>query len=69
MRKDGQDIKPSCYGLLLEKKVLTMRIGYSPLLREYVHYLRAKLAFHQQHPEFNGKLEASCHVQMTYKSL
>ncbi|PHH82641.1 hypothetical protein CDD82_5277 [Ophiocordyceps australis] len=31
--------------------------GYGPLIREYVYYLLAKLAFHQQHPEFNGTFE------------
>ena len=29
-------------------------IGYGPLLRDYVYFLLAKLAFHRQHPEFNG---------------
>ena len=29
-------------------------IGYGPLIREYVYFLLAKLAFHKQHPEFNG---------------
>ena len=28
--------------------------GYSPLISEYIYYLLAKLAFHRQHPEFNG---------------
>lgn len=28
--------------------------GYGPLLRDYVYFLLAKLAFHRQHPEFNG---------------
>ncbi|TDZ31432.1 Endocytosis protein end4 [Colletotrichum spinosum] len=31
--------------------------GYGTLIREYVFYLLAKLAFHQQHPEFNGTFE------------
>ena len=30
--------------------------GYGPLLRDYVHFLTAKLSFHRQHPEFNGEL-------------
>ena len=34
---------------------LTGAIGYGPLLREYVYFLLAKLAFHKQHPEFNGR--------------
>lgn len=29
--------------------------GYGPLIREYVFFLLAKLAFHRQHPEFNGR--------------
>ena len=29
-------------------------VGYGPLLRDYVYFLLAKLAFHRQHPEFNG---------------
>ena len=28
--------------------------GYAPLISEYIYYLMAKLAFHRQHPEFNG---------------
>lgn len=28
--------------------------GYGRLISEYVYYLQAKLAFHRQHPEFNG---------------
>lgn len=28
--------------------------GYGRLITEYVYYLQAKLAFHRQHPEFNG---------------
>jgi hypothetical protein len=31
--------------------------GYSPLISEYIYYLLAKLAFHRQHPEFNGTFE------------
>lgn len=34
---------------------LTPRSGYGPLIREYVYFLLAKLAFHRHHPEFNGK--------------
>lgn len=29
--------------------------GYAPLISEYIYYLMAKLAFHRQHPEFNGR--------------
>ena len=35
-------------------KLLTSVTGYGPLLRDYVYFLLAKLAFHRQHPEFNG---------------
>ena len=30
--------------------------GYGQLIQEYIYYLLAKLAFHRQHPEFNGNL-------------
>ncbi|EEP75610.1 SLA2 protein [Uncinocarpus reesii 1704] len=33
--------------------------GYGPLIREYVFYLESKLAFHRQHPEFNGECPVS----------
>jgi hypothetical protein len=33
--------------------------GYAPLISEYIYYLMAKLAFHRQHPEFNGTLSCS----------
>ena len=29
--------------------------GYGPLISEYIYFLLAKLAFHRQHPEFNGR--------------
>lgn len=29
--------------------------GYQPLISEYIYFLLAKLAFHRQHPEFNGR--------------
>lgn len=32
--------------------------GYGPLIREYVFFLLAKLAFHRQHPEFNGEFKS-----------
>lgn len=38
-------------GLLM---VAHMYIGYGALIREYVYFLQAKLAFHKHHPEFNG---------------
>ena len=37
--------------------------GYGPLIREYVFFLLAKLAFHRQHPEFNGRrFTDQCHL-------
>ncbi|KAK3944014.1 endocytosis protein end4 [Diplogelasinospora grovesii] len=38
--------------------------GYGPLIREYVYYLLAKLAFHQQHPEFNGTFEYEEYISL-----
>ena len=38
----------------LKGRILTVETGYGPLLRDYVYFLLAKLAFHRQHPEFNG---------------
>ena len=38
----------------LKVAILTVEAGYGPLLRDYVYFLLAKLAFHRQHPEFNG---------------
>lgn len=35
--------------------------GYGRLISEYVYYLRAKLSFHRQHPEFNGERIAHDH--------
>ena len=34
---------------------LCVSLGYGPLIREYVFFLESKLAFHRNHPEFNGK--------------
>ena len=45
-------------------RFLILHLGYGPLLREYVYFLLAKLAFHRQHPEFNGKLWGK-HGEMT----
>lgn len=44
-------------------RVLTVETGYGPLLREYVYFLLAKLAFHRQHPEFNGKARIKIHFK------
>ncbi|MCJ1255865.1 sla2 Src-like adaptor 2 [Lignoscripta atroalba] len=38
--------------------------GYGPLLREYVYFLLAKLAFHKQHPEFNGLFEYEEYISL-----
>ncbi|KAL8747341.1 MAG: hypothetical protein Q9190_000769 [Brigantiaea leucoxantha] len=38
--------------------------GYGPLLREYVYFLMAKLAFHRQHPEFNGLFEYEEYISL-----
>ncbi|KAL9123253.1 MAG: hypothetical protein Q9187_000198 [Circinaria calcarea] len=40
--------------------------GYGPLLREYVYFLLAKLAFHRQHPEFNGLFEYEEYISLKY---
>jgi hypothetical protein len=37
---------------------LTLK-GYGKIIEEYIFFLRAKLAFHRQHPEFNGTSIAS----------
>ena len=34
--------------------------GYGPIIREYIHLIEAKLAFHRNHTDFNGEL-ASLH--------
>lgn len=33
--------------------------GYAKLISEYTYFLSAKLAFHRQHPEFNGAYHGS----------
>ncbi|OJD37460.1 cytoskeleton assembly control protein [Diplodia corticola] len=38
--------------------------GYAPLISEYVYYLMAKLAFHRQHPEFNGTFEYEEYISL-----
>jgi hypothetical protein len=40
-------------------------LGYGPLIREYVFFLESKLAFHRNHPEFNGR-EAGSLLTMAY---
>ncbi|KAK5136169.1 hypothetical protein LTR08_004006 [Meristemomyces frigidus] len=41
--------------------------GYSPLIQEYISYLISKLAFHRNHPEFNGLFEYEEYI--TLKSI
>ncbi|KAK3216951.1 hypothetical protein GRF29_1g1474301 [Pseudopithomyces chartarum] len=38
--------------------------GYGRLISEYVYYLRAKLSFHRQHPEFNGTFEYEEYISL-----
>ncbi|KAF1809951.1 ANTH-domain-containing protein [Eremomyces bilateralis CBS 781.70] len=38
--------------------------GYGTLISEYVYYLQAKLAFHRQHPEFNGTFEYEEYISL-----
>ena len=38
--------------------------GYGPLIQEYIYYLLAKLAFHRQHPEFNGTFEYEEYISL-----
>ncbi|KAF2022178.1 ANTH-domain-containing protein [Aaosphaeria arxii CBS 175.79] len=38
--------------------------GYGPLISEYIYYLLAKLAFHRQHPEFNGTFEYEEYISL-----
>ncbi|QRD94231.1 ANTH domain-containing protein [Aspergillus flavus] len=39
-------------------------IGYGPLIREYVFFLESKLAFHRNHPEFNGLFEYEEYISL-----
>lgn len=38
--------------------------GYGPLITEYIYFLLAKLAFHRQHPEFNGTFEYEEYISL-----
>lgn len=38
--------------------------GYGKLIKEYIYLLRAKLAFHRQHPEFNGTFEYEEYISL-----
>ncbi|KAJ5110933.1 hypothetical protein N7532_001468 [Penicillium argentinense] len=38
--------------------------GYAPLIREYVFFLESKLAFHRNHPEFNGLFEYEEYISL-----
>nr|AVI60811.1 Endocytosis protein end4 [Morchella importuna] len=43
---------------------LTPRSGYGPLIREYVYFLLAKLAFHRHHPEFDGVFDYEEYISL-----
>lgn len=53
-RRNGLRLELEMWMVVSIKKELIRWAGYGPLLREYVYFLLAKLAFHRQHPEFNG---------------
>ncbi|KAF1992234.1 ANTH domain-containing protein [Aulographum hederae CBS 113979] len=38
--------------------------GYADLIQEYLDFLLAKLAFHRQHPEFNGTFEYEEYISL-----
>ncbi|KAG0644526.1 cytoskeleton assembly control protein Sla2 [Tuber brumale] len=38
--------------------------GYGPLIREYIYFLLAKLAFHRHHPEFNGVFDYEEYISL-----
>ncbi|KAI9795492.1 MAG: sla2 Src-like adaptor 2 [Piccolia ochrophora] len=38
--------------------------GYGQLIREYIYFLLAKLAFYRQHPEFNGTFEYEEYISL-----
>ena len=38
--------------------------GYAPLIKEYVNFLLAKLAFHANHPDFNGTFEYEEYISL-----
>ncbi|KAI9808564.1 MAG: hypothetical protein M1825_003713 [Sarcosagium campestre] len=38
--------------------------GYGQLIREYIYFLLAKLAFHRQHSEFNGTFEYEEYISL-----
>lgn len=38
--------------------------GYGTLIQDYIRYLLAKLAFHRQHPEFNGTFEYEEYISL-----
>ncbi|KAL9097980.1 MAG: hypothetical protein Q9163_006263 [Psora crenata] len=39
-------------------------LGYGPLLRDYGYFLLSKLAFHREHPEFNGLFEYEEYISL-----
>ena len=38
--------------------------GYGTLIRSYVEFLRAKLAYHRRHPEFNGNFDYEDYISL-----
>lgn len=38
--------------------------GYGPLIKNYVSYLKFKLAFHQRHPDFNGSFNYEEYISL-----
>jgi len=40
------------------------RMGYHPLIQEYVFYLISKLTFHRNHPEFTGTFEYEEYISL-----
>jgi hypothetical protein len=44
--------------------IITICVGYGPLIRAYVQFLLAKLRFHRLRPEFNGLFEYEEYVTL-----
>jgi hypothetical protein len=38
--------------------------GYGPLIKEYVRFLKSKLEFHRNHPDFNGTFEYEEYISL-----
>jgi len=59
---NGEGVRGSTSSLITEY-LLTV-LGYGKLIEEYIFFLRAKLAFHRQHPEFNGTFEYEEYISL-----